>query len=470
MSAGAILTMLGRMGATRGVPRLVGRLAPRVNSRFPQLAGRGTALGNRVQSTMNARPLGNIPGLRKIANANPTIRGRNVLNPTFRGTQYSLLNPKFGTGLRTLEFPMLAGAFARTEAGRAFDARFRREFEERAPGITGAYDEIFGNDGETADSETTTPPAAGGESSADYSAYEESLRSAGSTAQVNISGLKQQYDGVIEELKNQYKLAETDEEKERIRYIVADVEAQREAGEKAIAEVYASKVQEIQQRSATSRQQTGVSAQEAGDVFRRGASDLRSDVDKSRAGLVAGNRGLGLGGSFESGADPFVNLMSSMAPVSQNYAQRIGDIGSEAIDFMGATTQGQGAAQQADMRRLAMATSSAAQTQHASEVAQRIGTERIALNQQIAALRSQQMSEQSSGRELNAQLSAAERERNAGKFRPNVEALVMAREWGKENPELTYDDYINWHMDTFGVAPGEDARAAYEIGVQERDD
>ncbi len=470
------LTMLGRVAGRAGVPRLVGRLAPRVNARFPQLAGRGTAFGARTQAIMNSRPLGNIPGVGRVAKWNPTVFGRSPLNPTIRGTQYNLLNPKFGTGARALEWPFYSAAWARTNFGPQFDARMREIMEDKAPGTTAAWDSFFGDEDPTEEEQADGSGGSSGDGSglgsADYSAYEESLRNAGNAASVNLSGLQQQYDQVIDELKSQYQLAETEEEKERIRYIVADVEAQREAGEKAIGEIYATKIQEIQKTAAMSREETGRSAQAAGDVWRQGAQDLRQGAQTSRDELVAQNRGLGIGAPGASGADPFVNLMSGMAPVSQNYAQRIGDIGAQAIDFMGATAQGQEGAQQADLRRLAVATSSAARTQHASEVAQRIATERLAMNQQIAALRSQQMGDISSGRELNAQLAdsaANRRDARSGDLPPRMEALVEARSWGRENPELTYDDYAEWHEERYGVPPGEDARAAYELGVTERE-
>jgi hypothetical protein len=352
----------------------------------------------------------------------------------------------------------------------------REIMEDKAPATTAAWDSFFGDEDPTDEGQADGSGGSSGDGSglgsADYSAYEESLRNAGNAASVNLSGLQQQYDQVIDELKSQYQLAETDEEKERIRYIVADVEAQREAGEKAIGEIYATKIQEIQKTAAMSREETGRSAQAAGDVWRQGSQDLRQGAQASRDELVAQNRGLGIGGPSASGADPFVNLMSGMAPVSQNYAQRIGDIGAQAIDFMGATAQGQQGAQQADLQRLALATSSAARTQHASEIAQRIAAERLAMNQQIAALRSQQMGDISSGRELNAQLANAAADRRAAgseDLPPRMEALVQARSWGRENPELSYEDYAEWHEGRYGVPPGEDARAAYELGVTERE-
>jgi hypothetical protein len=361
----------------------------------------------------------------------------------------------------------------------------REIMEDKAPATTAAWDSFVGDEDPTdqgqadgsgdegqADGSGGSSSGGSGLGSADYSAYEERLRNAGNAASVNLSGLQQQYDQVVNELKSQYQLADTDEEKERIRYIVADVEAQREAGEKAIGEIYATKIQEIQKTAAMSREETGRSAQAAGDVWRQGAQDLRQSAQGSRDELVAQNRGLGIGAPGASGADPFVNLMSGMAPVSQNYAQRIGDIGAQAIDFMGATAQGQQGAQQADLQRLAVATSSAARTQHASEVAQRIATERLAMNQQIAALRSQQMGDISSGRELNAQLANAAADRRDARsddLPPRMEALVEARSWGRENPELGYDDYAQWHEERYGVAPGPDMRFAWEMGKDERE-
>ena len=472
------LGVAARMAATRVLPRVAARVAPRVASRFPQLGANATRfVGNPARATQ--------------AFMQKPLFGRFATNSTTglprKGGAFNPLNFSRGTAMLTPEW-MLYESFANSQTGQNLQDKIRSWGQKNAPATTGAIERaedqlfdwgIFGEDSDRRPGAGggTTPdspagPGGSGLGSADYSAYEEKLRNAGNAASVNLAGLQQQYDQVINELKSQYQLAETEEEKERIRYIVADVEAQREAGEKAIGEIYATKIQEIQKTAAMSREETTRSAQAAGNVWRQGAQDLRQGAQGSRDELVAQNRGLGIGAPSASGADPFVNLMSGMAPVSQNYAQRIGDIGAQAIDFIGATAQGQQGAQQADLQRLALATSSAARTQHASEVAQRIATERLAMNQQIAALRSQQMGDISSARELNAQLANAAADRRAeqaGDLPPRMQALVEARSWGRENPELTYQDYAEWHERQFGVPPGPDAFAAYELGVTERE-
>jgi hypothetical protein len=296
--------------------------------------------------------------------------------------------------------------------------------------------------------------------SADYS---DKLKAAGQGAGVNLASLNAQYDKVIDELRGQFQLADTDEEKDRIRYIVADIEAQREAGQKAIGEIYSRKVQEIQQTAVASRQGTAEAAQSAGDVYRQGAQNIGQFAGESRDAMVAENRGLGAG-QGEMGSDPWQNMMAGMAPVSQNYAQRIGDIGSQGIDFIGATTSAQGGAQQADLERLALATSSSAQMQHASEVAQRIANERLALAQMTAQLRSQQLSDASSGQMFNAQM-AAEREANRSPWGPGTDAIMDAYRMGATMPQgYTWERFVEDHTRQYGVAPGKDVYDAFIEG------
>lgn len=476
---------------TRGLPRAAAWAGPRVATRFPQIGSAAARFGTGSQAArtafVNSRPFGRIPGLRRIANFNPTILGRNPLQPTIFGRQFQLLNPKLGLPALTAE-TMIYDALARSEPGQQLQNRMREFGAENLPWLTDRIDDadawlrenmpsLWGdpNTPNPRDPSTQppTPPPAGTPDSADYSAYESRLRDAGQGAQVSLAGIQQQYDGVIEELKSQYQLAETDEEKERIRYIVADVEEQRKAGEKAIADVYAQKVQEINQRETKSREGTKQSRQDAGDVFRRSVDTLGSASRGSRQDVIGQNRGLGIGSAeFESGAQPWADFMTTMAPISENYAQRIGDIGSEAINFLGGVTGQQGAAQQADLTRLALATGSTAKMQHASEVAQRIAAERLALAQQMASLRSQQMSEIASGRELNAQLAdsaASRRASGEGQLPARIEALVEARSWGLDNPELSYEDFAEWHERQYGVPPGADMFAAYQGGVEDRE-
>lgn len=456
----------GRFALQRGLPwlaraggRQLARVAPRAGAATTRA---GSAATSGMRSIGNRRIFGqNFTGPSWTTKAGNSIR---PLNPTLK---FALPIPEFMLYQRLADSPR--GTEIRSNVSSALKERFGPQLDWlESWGLT-PKPKPADDAASAAGADLDAPKG-----SADYSDYESKLRQAGGAASVNLSGIQQQYDKVINELRNEYKLAETEEEKERIRYIVADIEAQRKAGEKAIADIYAQKVNEINQTATRSRQQGAASAQEAGDIFRRGASDLRGVSSQSRDELVGDNRGLGIASSgFESGAAPWAGFMEAMAPISQNYAQRIGDIGAEGMEYIGAVTGAQGAAQAAEMQRLAMATNSSAMTQHAREVAQRIATERLALAQNIASLRSQQASEMSSGRELNAQLANAAIERqaqNPGAFTARMQALGEARDWGLNNPELNWNDFVEWHTNQFGVAPGEDARAAYTEGVKAREE
>lgn len=432
-----------RMGAMRALPWALKK------------AG-ATGAASRVGLGMQRFGAGRVFGPNAASGLTYTTKAGRQINPLNWTRKNALL---FGEGLLLSQLYQSQGA---TDfRNKQFD-RFEDRFGD-SKFVTGARNwGVFPGARDKSESEEEKNNAIrdGLAPSADYS---DALQNAGNQAGVNLASLNAQYDKVISELSQQFALAETDEEKERIRYIVADIEAQREAGQKAIGEIYSRKVQEIQQTAIASREGTAQSAQSAGDVFRQASQNIGQFAGESRDAMVAANRGLGAG-QGAMGSDPWQNMMAGMAPVAQNYAQRIGDIGSQGIDFIGATTQGQEGAQQADLQRLAMATSSSAQMQHASEVANRIANERLAMAQMTAQLRSQQLSDMSSGQMFNAQL-AYDREQNRSPWGAGTDAIMDAFNMGAEMPKgYTWERFVQDHQRQYGVAPGQDVFDAFQEG------
>ena len=210
---------------------------------------------------------------------------------------------------------------------------------------------------------------------------------AGNNARNDVAAINRQYNNILRELQGMYQLSETDEERERLRFMLADIEAQRDAGLEAISQGYAQTVAAIQQRGEISRQQTAERAERFG-------SQLEGYADRTAQRMMLQNinqqqQFRGLGSGSQNPVNEWVGLMSAMAPLQQQYTQRMGDITGEGIDWLAGTVGAQGQAQQADLQRLAAATRSASIMSHQRQVDDRIQREREA--QRAAILQTMQM-------------------------------------------------------------------------------
>jgi len=204
------------------------------------------------------------------------------------------------------------------------------------------------------------------------------IANATASAQRDTAGIQQQYNNIFRELQKMYNLSETEEEKERLRFMLADIEAQRDAGLQAISEGYSKTVGDIQARAVKTRAET---AERAG----RYGAELQANRDQSlqrmidqQAAQVAGARGLG-SAAGQSPENEWVQLMSQYPGIQQRYTQRMGDISAEGIDWLADTTAAQGLAQQADLQRLAASTRSGVIARQQQQVSNRINAEREAL-------------------------------------------------------------------------------------------
>lgn len=207
----------------------------------------------------------------------------------------------------------------------------------------------------------------------------------------SIGALNFQYDRAVNELRSMYELAETEDEKARLRFILADIQAQHEAGQRAITNVFERKRAEVAQLTEQSRENTLKSAQRAFDLYEVSANQLKDLLEASRQQMAG--EVYGFGAAAPRDQSEYVQLLSAMAPVAQQSRQAIGDIGTEGLEWLGAVMGEQTAARGADLQRLAMSTRSAAISQHQRQVDARVNAERMALAQAVQSLRERQASE-----------------------------------------------------------------------------
>jgi len=215
-------------------------------------------------------------------------------------------------------------------------------------------------------------------------------------ARVNIAGINQQYNNILRELQGMYQLSETDEERERLRFMLSDIEAQRDAGLQAISEGYAQTVGQIREQAVLSGERTTERAQRYGQ-------DLEASADRAAQRMMLQNaqqqeQFRGLGSGSQSPVNEWVGLMSAMAPAQQLYTQRMGDISQEGMEWLANTVGAQGQAQGAELQRLAAATRSGTIANQQAQVSNRINRERElqraaildTMNRQAGAIQSAQ--------------------------------------------------------------------------------
>lgn len=197
---------------------------------------------------------------------------------------------------------------------------------------------------------------------------------AANKARVDIAAINQQYNNILRELRGMYQLSETDEERERLRFMLADIEAQRDAGLQAISEGYARTVGQIQEQATLAGERTAERSQRYG-------ADLEASADRAAQRMMLQNlqqqqQFRGLGSGSQTPVNEWIGLMSAMAPAQQLYTQRMGDISREGMEWLAQTVGAQGQAQSADLQRLAAATRSGAIARQQAEVSDRINRER----------------------------------------------------------------------------------------------
>jgi hypothetical protein len=242
--------------------------------------------------------------------------------------------------------------------------------------------------------------------------FEEQKLNAQREALIDIEALTSEYDRAIDSLRGQYQTAETQEEKERLRFILADIEAQYEAGSEAISSLYAETVQGLSQKATDYR--AGIEGR-AADIESSFLGLAQQGVDRNlarREGLVQDYRGLGVGAGYDP-RDANTDFLASLAPIQGAYSRTISESTAGGIDFIAGMAEQQGLAQQGDLKRLAAITRTAAIQTHQQQVAARAQAERAAArsdrnNLQMAALAARQSAMDLNARLMNQALQAQE--------------------------------------------------------------
>lgn len=208
-----------------------------------------------------------------------------------------------------------------------------------------------------------------------------------------MSSLDAGYQNMVNQIRSMYQLSETEEEKEMLRFQLADLEAQYDAGREAIGTLYAEKTQTIQALATRSRNETTQARDAAQQNYSQAAVDLMALQEARNAAQVEANRGLGIGSSR---ATPYEGLLQTLAPIAGEYAQRIGDIGSEGLDYLGGLTESMGAAREGELQSLYAGTRAGTINKQARDVASRVAAERLAMASALQSAMQNQLSAQAS--------------------------------------------------------------------------
>jgi hypothetical protein len=200
----------------------------------------------------------------------------------------------------------------------------------------------------------------------------------------NLSAISSSYNSAVSEIKRLYNLSETEEEKELLRFQLADLEAQLDAGQKAVRNLYSEKTANLQLMTQQSRAEGTQSAEAMGQLYNQSATDLEALQEARRSAQVERNRGLGIGAVGLEG--DYSNLLRTMAPIAQSSAQTISDIGSQGLEFLSGLSQSMGAAREGELQSLGAARNASIREMYMQQVLDRINQERMQMNQQVGSL------------------------------------------------------------------------------------
>lgn len=218
-----------------------------------------------------------------------------------------------------------------------------------------------------------------------------------------MSQLDEQYNRVINSLRSSYDASATPQERERLKYMLADVEAQYDAGRDALTSLYADTARNIQREIAESQAGTAQSVARSGEMFGGLAQSTRSIMEEEAARRIMENRGLGVGAAVTDPTNEWVNLIETMVPLQQQYAQNIGDIGTSSLRNIAARAQLQGAASQGDLTRTAGVTRATAQMSAMQDVIDRARKEQERAEEREFLLQRDRIAAQEALRQIAAQ-------------------------------------------------------------------
>ena len=210
------------------------------------------------------------------------------------------------------------------------------------------------------------------------------LSAAQGRAAQQIGQLDSLFEQRKQELRDEYQLAETPEEKARIQFLLGDIEEQRAAGEQVIQEQYDQAIESASEQAATQRAASAERADATQERFQTAAadtSDLMAALNREFGG------GLGVTGEGMSElAEQQVAGLSGRAADEAAFDQRMGDLTADDIAFLGESLSAEQGAQQGQLQRQAADLSTQAQIAHDDRVQQRIAQEGAQWRDQLGQL------------------------------------------------------------------------------------
>lgn len=272
------------------------------------------------------------------------------------------------------------------------------------------------------------------------------LRRAQEQARAAADRLDEQYEQDKEELRGLYATDPTPEEKAMLQDRLADLEARRAAGEKAIKRSYG---QGMRQSRATAKEMRGQAAERGADVGQV-YSDAAQDIGQmtGEVGDEFADFGLGLtGGDVGPNAQSFQAMTAAAGPREAAYTENVFNLGAQDVQALGQELAGERGAQQADLRRLAMQMAADAQNQWNSQIMNRVSEDRRAQAAAIQALMGDRSSQQAAlGREARGY------EGNLADMLFDAGAPIREQVMGQSAAQLEED--ISGVPDVFGGSGG----------------
>jgi hypothetical protein len=282
-------------------------------------------------------------------------------------------------------------------------------------------------------------------------------------ALIDVDALTAEYNKLLGGLRGQYSTAETKQEKERLRFILADIEAQYEAGIAAISTLYAETTGLLGDKETAYRAGIEPRAQEVEGAFTSLAADA---VDRNLArseGTAQQYRGLGASAGFNP-EDANTRFIESLAPIQGNYTRQMGESTASGIGFIRDISEQQGIAQQADLTRLNAVTRNSVVNAHQERVAARIASEQAAARNDRRSIQMAALAARQSALDLNAKL--MNQAIGANEFIPGPNAQeryqqMLSSATSAGGSLLTPQAFAAYFNDNFGGSPPEIFRQMY---------
>jgi len=265
----------------------------------------------------------------------------------------------------------------------------------------------------------------------DYYAEQNALVSA---QQVDVGALASQYDGLIQNLQTSYRLAETEEERQRLRYMLADIEAQYDAAIQTINTTYQAKQENLANRIEEERAYSLDFAQRSGDVFTNLAEESEARLGDISQNLSEQYRGLGLE-SADSITNEWTQVVRALDPIQTTYLTEAGNNRVATMNRSLESMAMQEMAQMADLERLKAQTTSAAQYRYLEDVEDRINSEYIDMRNTITNITMTKISATQSALEFNATM----RDRAAARIEQ------------EPDPTARYDAFLEYSTGSGGM-------------------